>query len=82
MSVVLASLEHCLPEPWGGLYGTKQNDPDSCRAGPLVLLGGGGLTEAPGRTNEPPLSVCGTVWKMITFPATRGGGGARPSAAL
>lgn len=48
----------------------------------LGHLSSWGVTEAPGRTNEPPLSVCGTVWKMITFPVTRGGGGARPSAAL
>lgn len=29
-----------------------------------------GKTVAPGRTNEPLFSVCGTVQKMITFPAT------------
>lgn len=39
----------------------------------LGHLSSWGMTEAPGRTNEPPLSVFETIWKMITFPVTRGG---------
>lgn len=48
----------------------------------LSHLSSWGVTEAPGRTNEPPLRVCGTVWKMITFLVTRGGWGTCPPAAL
>lgn len=48
----------------------------------LGHLASWGVAEAPGRTNELLLSVCGTVWKMITFPVPRrgwewGGGGDR-----